>query len=639
MPAQVSMPRWRPSWIFILAVILPSALLAEEGILVLHAEDTKGNPVTGVVFAPKGDGAAGPPTDALGKTRIRLGPATRPGHWVTLQSLPRKGGPDWVFVSPWNQRTLVPSFANESDNYVPVVLGERGSRDLLASDQAIKAVAARTLEQLGPRLDKSEISAEERKRVLAEQAAAFGLQPEEVDKAIRAWGAKAEDPYDAGLAALYERKYPRAAERLTESLKERRKELSEAKANVAEAALFLGIAFYEQGQYREAISAYRESLETDGERLSVLNNLGLALLRSGDLEGAQPPLERALELSEKSLGAEDPKVATSLNSLAELYRVQRRYTEAEPLYKRSLHIREKAFSAEHPDVAASLNNLAALYDDQGRYSEAEPLYRRSLSIEEKALGPEHPDVGIILNNLAVLLENQDRYSEAEPLRQRSLKIVETARGAKHPDVAVGLHNLAALYYWQDRYAEAEPLFQRALRIWEEVLGAEHPDVAMGLNNLGKMYADQQRYAEAEPLFQRALRIREKVLGSEHPEVAATLNNLARLYNAQGRYSEAEPLYQQSLKIEEKVLGREHPNVTTSLNNLAMLYHQQGKLEVAEIFAKRAVAAAEKSFGVCHPGTGIVLENYAAILEGLGRFEEARPLLERVKKIQAGACQP
>ena len=180
----------------------------------------------------------------------------------------------------------MPSFANESENFVPVVVGERGSRDLLASDQAIKAVAARTLEQIGPRLDKSEITTEERKRVLAEQAAAFGLKPEEVDKAIRAWGAKATDPYDIGLAALYERNYPKAEERFKESLEIRRQERNKAQAKVAEAAFFLGQALLDQGKYLEAIVAYRESLEAGGEHDTTLNNIGMALLKAGDLQGS-----------------------------------------------------------------------------------------------------------------------------------------------------------------------------------------------------------------------------------------------------------------------------------------------------------------------------------------------------------------
>lgn len=629
----------RALWVLALALALSSPLRAEEGILVVHVEDTKGSPVSGVELAPKGDGAPGAPTDRLGKTRLRLAPATQPGQWATLQILPRKSGPDWVFVSPWNQRTLVPSFANESENYVPAVVGERGSRDLLASDQALKAMAARTLEQIGPRLDKSEITQEERKRVLTEQAAAFGLKPDEVDKAIREWGAKATDPYDAGLAALYERNYPKAAERLEESLEERRKGLNEAKTKVAEAALFLGKARYEQKQYKEAASAFREALEVGGEDISVLHNLGQALLELEDLEGAKLPLQRALGLSETIWGPEHPYVATSLNGLGFLYALQGRPNDAEPLYKRSLSIREKALGAGNPLVATSLNNLAALYADQGRYEEAESLYRRALSIREKALGPEDPGVGAILNNLALLLDAQERYSEAEPLHQRALKIAEKSLGADHPEFGAALHNLAALYYGQNRFPEAASLFERALKIWEKAFGADNLNVAMCLNHLGKTYAAQQRYREAEPLFLRSLKIREKALGPEHPDVIAGLDNLARLYDDQGRYSEAEPLFLRSLQLEEKLLGPDHPDVATILNNLAMLYHKQEKLESAETFAKRALETAEKSFGTCHEGTAIVLENYAAILQDLGRADEAQPLLERMKVIQSGGCNP
>ena len=38
-----------------------------------------------------------------------------------------------------------------------------------------------------------------------------------------------------------------------------------------------------------------------------------------------------------------------------------------------------------PLVATSLNNLAVLYRVQGRYAEAEPLYQRSLAIKELSL--------------------------------------------------------------------------------------------------------------------------------------------------------------------------------------------------------------------------------------------------------------
>src|SRR5262245_22025941 len=323
--------RWRYPWFFALVLAFPSALPAEEHILVVHVQDTKGKAVTGVVLAPQGDGAVGAPTvkrtpsDKTGRTRIRLANATRPGQWVSLQIVPQKDGPDWVFISPWNQRALVPSFANESENFVPVVLGERGSRELLESDQAVEAVTARILEKLGPRLDRSEITEEERKRVLAEQAAAFGLQPDEVEKAIRERAAKAQDPYKAGLSDLFQPNYPKAVEHLSESLKLRKQKKVEADAKVAEAAFFLGQALHEQGKYREAAAAYRDSLEAGGENSIGLNNLGLALLMAGDLQGAAPPLKRSLELNEKSLSTDHLELATSLNNLAGLYAEQGRY--------------------------------------------------------------------------------------------------------------------------------------------------------------------------------------------------------------------------------------------------------------------------------------------------------------------------
>ncbi len=79
---------------------------------------------------------------------------------------------------------------------------------------------------------------------------------------------------------------------------------------------------------------------------------------------AERQFKAALREAE-NFGEQDPRFATSLNNLAELYRAQGNYTEAEPLYKRSLAIIEKVLGPEHPNVATSLNNLALLYDTQG----------------------------------------------------------------------------------------------------------------------------------------------------------------------------------------------------------------------------------------------------------------------------------
>ncbi len=128
---------------------------------------------------------------------------------------------------------------------------------------------------------------------------------------------------------------------------------------------------------------------------------GAKAYQQGNYPEAEKQFAAALKKAEV-FEPQDPRLATSLDSLGEVYLHQRRYAEAEPLHKRALAIREKALGPEHPDFAESLNNLAELYHDQGRYADAEPLYQRALAIREKALGPEHPSVATSLNNLAAL---------------------------------------------------------------------------------------------------------------------------------------------------------------------------------------------------------------------------------------------
>ena len=60
-----------------------------------------------------------------------------------------------------------------------------------------------------------------------------------------------------------------------------------------------------------------------------------------------------------------------------IYKAQRRYAEAIPLLKRSLEINEMLLGRDHPDLASDLKSLAELYRLQERNSEAETLERRS----------------------------------------------------------------------------------------------------------------------------------------------------------------------------------------------------------------------------------------------------------------------
>jgi len=361
--------------------------------------------------------------------------------------------------------------------------------------------------------------------------------------------------------------------------------------------------------------------------------LGVALFQQGRNAEAEPLFRRALAITEKALGEEDPLTTSNLINVAEVLRVQARYAEAEPLARRALASNEKA--GRELGVAGSLNGLAILLEAQGRFKEAEPLIRRALAIYEKALGPEHPKTAISLAYLSGWLLDQGRYAQAEPLVRRALAINEKALGEEDPQTTNNLIELADLLRLQGRYDEAEPLLRRALASNEKA-GREQ-GVARGLNNLAVLLGLQGRYAEAEPLYRRALASNEKVLGKEDPLTGVNLIDLADLLEAQGRYAEAEPLLRSALASSEKA-GREQ-GVAGSLNSLAMLLRMEGRYEEAEPVSRRAQAIIEKVFGPEHPKTAISLNNLGGSLMEQGRFGEAESLNRRALAIDEKVLGP
>ena len=280
----------RPSY----ALIFPLAIVyAEQGMLSLHVANPQGRPVSGVVLSTLGDGSTSSPTDRSGKTRLRLAPQTQPATWITLQVA---SPPDLVFISPWNARARVPPFENQSENFVPVVLAARGDRAMLESGKVLASIAARINAASAPSRAEERSVEERRAAALAETAKLFGIERAEVDRAIRALEESGKDPYEKGMSALYACDYENAAPQLSVALLTRGKQLRRVPADVADAAMFLGQALFEQGKFDKAAEAYRRALRERPDDPVILTGLGAALLKDGKPELAEPFLQRAVDL-------------------------------------------------------------------------------------------------------------------------------------------------------------------------------------------------------------------------------------------------------------------------------------------------------------------------------------------------------
>ncbi len=128
--------------ILLLLFVLATCTLAEEGVLVLIANDTGEHPFPGVRIGAAGDTGSPQTTDQNGKARLRLAPGTKPSSWVKLLIGNKSNGVEIAFVSPFDGRVRVPSFDNEQENYDPVVLVKRGDKGMLESGNGVLAIHA-----------------------------------------------------------------------------------------------------------------------------------------------------------------------------------------------------------------------------------------------------------------------------------------------------------------------------------------------------------------------------------------------------------------------------------------------------------------------------------------------------------------
>jgi len=538
----------------VVGVVIVLAVAVAGPKIQLVARDVEERPLPGLRFAYAGVETR--TTNVTGATEIDLPPFHWVGHPIKIQLLPSaKKSDDWFLVNP----------------QINIPGGSAPAELILMRRTAFRKLAGAARDAAGPALGSKELTAVDKEWVVVEVAARYGLSAEQLETALRSF-AETQDPNDQGIAAYLGGQYAKA-EGLLEGAATKKEE------GLVETLRYLGASQYLQAKYQAAAVTFRKAVALRPDDAGLLSWLGASLIALADWTEAEPVLRRALAISRKSYGPDNPDVTNHLNNLAALLQATNRLAEAEPLMRRALAIDEKSYGPDHPEVATDLNTLASLLQDTNRLAEAEPLERRALAIDEKSYGLDHPKVAIRLNNLAQLLQHTNRLAEAEPLMRRALAIAEKSYGPDHPNVATDLNNLALLLQATNRLAEAEPLMRRSVAIDEQCYGPDHPDVGRDLHNLATVLKVTNRLAEAEPLMRRALAIAEKSYGLDHPKVAEALNNLAQLLKATNRLAEAEPLMRRALAIFLEFgrrTGHDHPKLRATRANYAALLEKTGK---------------------------------------------------------------
>lgn len=284
-----------------------------------------------------------------------------------------------------------------------------------------------------------------------------------------------------------------------------------------------------EGMGAQAGSAFAAS---PGLEAAVRHALGLAYWALGDLNRAGTHLARALEVRERTLGADHAETVRVLANLAFLRHAQGRFSEAEPPALRALawHERNGPGSRDHLGV---LNNLAQLYVAMGRHEDALAMQTEVLEAQRRILGPDHPDTLGSVANLAGIASAGGELDRAELLLREAEGGASARLGPDHPVTLLMRHKLALLLHDTGRGSEALPIQRGVVESRRRVLGARHPDTIGSEVNLGLILRGLGRAGEALPAQVAGFEAALETLGSSHPTTFAAAQGLLEAIEALG----------------------------------------------------------------------------------------------------------
>ncbi len=245
-----------------------------------------------------------------------------------------------------------------------------------------------------------------------------------------------------------------------------------------------GVAFYQDGDYDQAVSSWQNALELIPGDAEVHNFIGISYHNLNQLDDATTHFRMATKL--------DTTYYEAYNNLGYDLFLQKKYVDARHAFVSALEINpeytaaklnyektKKIMSGELKREVFELTEQAAKIDDVDQQIE---FYEKILLMD--SLNAE------VHNNLAVAYYYADSLDGAYNHLNTALKLQK--------DYPESINNMGYIYKVTGRYQDAVKLFLKAISL--------KPRYVFGLNNLGETYMLMNENENASRVFQTVLEI-------------------------------------------------------------------------------------------------------------------------------------
>jgi tetratricopeptide (TPR) repeat protein len=374
--------------------------------------------------------------------------------------------------------------------------------------------------------------------------------------------------------------------------------------------------------------AETELAEQPDTLAALLTAIGSSRIGLGMYDEAIPPLRKALELSQKSLGPDE--LSYPLVLLSQAYGKSGRKhdtNEAIAILERVVSKQREKLGADHPDTLASMQNLANSFIDAGRMEDALSLSEKVVAVRRDKLGPDDPVTVASMGHLAATYVNAGRFEEAIPLWEKELAVQREQLGADDPATLMTMQNLASVYSETGRMDEAISLIENAIATQRKMHGDAAPEMHFMIKNLSSFYEKEGRADEAISLMDDFLAVQREKLGADHPDTLDTMHLLARLHYKVGRTDEALSHFEQALTGQHQRLGADHPDTLASMHWFGVTQNEAGRVDEAISLLEKTLAMRREKLGADHADTIQTLRWLASSYVKVRRAREAASLYE------------
>ena len=197
----------------------------------------------------------------------------------------------------------------------------------------------------------------------------------------------------------------------------------------------IAINLKNQGKTEEAREYYLQSLEMQQRQLgthrlvaNTMNNIGMFMLESNELDGAEQMFLDAIEMWSETLGPDNSKVFIGKSNLGQLYLAMNELEKAESQFLEARDGQAAILGESHERVGVIDLYLGEVYLYTGRVDEAERRINRAAQVFVRNLANDHPRVlagdirlgalqivkGDIEGGIAAIEDRLERISARDP---------------------------------------------------------------------------------------------------------------------------------------------------------------------------------------------------------------------------------